>query len=66
MNVMAKRGRGRPPLPPEKRRDRVCKITLTARELAALEAGAQAVGVPLATYCRRVVLHRLLLTREED
>ena len=51
-----KRRRGRPPLPPEERRERLEQIAirLSEGELAALERAAG--DEPLATWCRAALL----------
>lgn len=49
-----KRGRGRPPVAPENRRDAEIRVRLTAAERATLDAALD--GEPLSEWCRGVLL----------
>ena len=47
---------GRPPLPPEEKRDEVIRLKATSAEREAMQAGASRAGVELSTWLRELGL----------
>jgi hypothetical protein len=49
---------GRPPKEAARKRSRKAEVSFTESELSVISDAAEAVGEPVATYVRRVVLYR--------
>ena len=55
LTTVKKRGRGRPPIPPEERKDRVVRLRMTEEDVELLDEGATRAGLSWSEYIRELI-----------